>query len=87
MSDAYEIKHNLHPDFNKVQASRPDWSNKEWHYSKTKDPTWRWGQGASDGGESLKKGHIEINPYEEGSQSSLCQYSHIYTEVTEGVLI
>jgi hypothetical protein len=67
MSDALG-KRTLHPDFDKVQASRPDWSRNEWHYTKTKDPGWKWGQGANDGGESLKKGHIEIDPYEEGSQ-------------------
>jgi hypothetical protein len=82
MSDAYEkraddekiVKRNQHPDFDKVQASRPDWSNSEWHYTKTKDPTWKWGQGANDGGESLKKGHIEIDPYEEGSQSPVLPF-------------
>jgi len=75
MSDAHEkrtdeektVKRSRHPDFDKVQASRPDWSSNEWHYTKTKDPTWKWGQGANDGGESLKKSHIEIDPYEEGS--------------------
>ncbi|KAI9783102.1 MAG: hypothetical protein M1839_004271 [Geoglossum umbratile] len=60
------VERNRHPDFNTVQASRPDWSSNEWHYTKTKDPTWKWGQGANDGGESLKKNHIEIDPYEEG---------------------
>jgi hypothetical protein len=62
------LKRTPHPDFDKVQALRPDWSSNAWHYTKTKDPTWKWGQGANDGGESLRKGHIEIDPYEEGSQ-------------------
>ncbi|SMQ54564.1 unnamed protein product [Zymoseptoria tritici ST99CH_1A5] len=61
------IKRNPHPDFKKVEASRPDWdSAAEWHYTKTKNPSWKAGQGANDNGESLKKKHIEIDPYEEG---------------------
>ena len=61
------VKRNPHPDFGKVEASRPDWdSEKEWTFSKTKDPQWKYGQGGNDGGESLKKKHVEIDPYEEG---------------------
>ena len=62
-----EIKRNPHGDFNKVQASRPEWpTHPEWSFSQTKDPNWRLGQGGNDGGESLKREHVEINPYEEG---------------------
>ena len=61
------VKRNPHPDFNKVEASRPHWSEEsEWHFTKTKQPGWKLGQGANDGGESLQKKHVEINPYEEG---------------------
>lgn len=61
------VKRNPHPDFNKVEASRPDWAEKsEFHFTKTKQPGWKLGQGANDGGESLQKKHVEINPYEEG---------------------
>lgn len=61
------VKRNPHPDFSKVEASRPDWDPKnEWHFTKTKQPGWKLGQGANDGGESLSKKHIEIDPYEEG---------------------
>lgn len=61
------VKRNPHPDFKKVEGSRPDWSERdEWHFTKTKQPGWRLGQGANDGGESLKKKHVEIDPYEEG---------------------
>ena len=61
------VKRNPHPDFTKVEASRPDWDEKnEWHFTKTKQPGWKLGQGANDGGESLKKKHVEIDPYEEG---------------------
>ena len=56
-----------HPDFAKVQASRPDWRHEEsWHFTKTIDPDWKLGRGANDGGESLKKKHVEIDPYEDG---------------------
>ena len=60
------VKRNPHPDFRKVEASRPDWEEKNtWHFTKTKLPGWKLGQGANDGGESLKKKHVEIDPYEE----------------------
>lgn len=61
------VKRNPHPDFKKVEGSRPDWSDQnQWHFTKTKQPGWKLGQGANDGGESLKKKHVEIDPYEEG---------------------
>jgi flavin reductase (DIM6/NTAB) family NADH-FMN oxidoreductase RutF len=61
------VKRNPHPDFKKVEASRPDWDSKsEWHYTKTKNPDWKVGQGANDGGECLNKKHIEIDPYADG---------------------
>ena len=61
------VQRNPHPEFSKVEASRPDWEIKnEWHFTKTKQPGWKLGQGANDGGESLKKKHVEIDPYEEG---------------------
>lgn len=54
-------------DFDKVQASRPDFNrDQEVTYSKPPNPSWKQGDGANDGGESLKKNHIEIDPYEEG---------------------
>lgn len=62
------IKRNPHGDFKKVEASRPNWdtSRSGFQYTKTKDPEWQFGDGATDGGESLKKKHIAIDPYEEG---------------------
>lgn len=61
-----------HPDFEKVQASRPDWhEDSQFHLTKTPNPTWKLGGGANDGGESLKKKHIEINPYAKGRPSHL----------------
>lgn len=61
------IKRNPHGDFGKVQASRPDWdSSVSWHFTKTKGPEWKYGSGGNDGGASLKKEHISIDPYEEG---------------------
>ncbi|KAJ5747029.1 uncharacterized protein N7511_008725 [Penicillium nucicola] len=56
-----------HPDFDKVQASRPDWrEGAEVGYTKSPNPTWKSGDGANDNGESLKKNHVEIDPHEEG---------------------
>ena len=61
------VQRNPHGDFNAIQASRPDWKeDREWQFTKTRKPDWKLGDGANDGGECLKKGHVEINPYEEG---------------------
>jgi hypothetical protein len=62
----HSIKRNPHPNFESVQSSRPDWSREGWSYSKTIDPDWTFGQGGNDGGKSLGKPHVEIDPYEEG---------------------
>lgn len=61
------VRRNPHPDFKGVEASRPTFeASRQFHYTKTPDPDWKFGQGANDGGESLKKEHLEIDPYEEG---------------------
>ncbi|MCJ1401634.1 hypothetical protein MMC11_004851 [Xylographa trunciseda] len=60
------IQRNPHPDFGKVQASRPDWPDVATTFTKTKDPNWKPGQGGNDGGASLSKEHVEIDPYAEG---------------------
>ncbi|PLN83452.1 hypothetical protein BDW42DRAFT_164931 [Aspergillus taichungensis] len=53
-------------DFSKVQASRPDFRHAEAVYTKPPHPAWQKGEGANDGGESLQKNHVEIDPYAEG---------------------
>ncbi|OOF95487.1 hypothetical protein ASPCADRAFT_207969 [Aspergillus carbonarius ITEM 5010] len=54
-------------DFEKVQASRPEFKRDvPVTFSKPPNPDWKHGDGANDGGESLKKNHLEIDPYEEG---------------------
>lgn len=60
------VKRNPHPDFKKVEASRPDWEEREWRWTKTKDPDWKYGSGGNDAGKSLEKNHVEIDPYAEG---------------------
>lgn len=61
------VGRNRHPDFTKVQASRPDWEHtRSWHLTKTVDPDWKLGRGANDGGENLNKKHVAIDPYEDG---------------------
>ncbi|KAL6720465.1 hypothetical protein ACLMJK_002388 [Lecanora helva] len=61
------VQRNPHPDFSQVEASRPEWNvENEWHFTKTKKPGWKLGEGANDGGEGLKKNHVDIDPYEEG---------------------
>lgn len=62
------IRRNPHGDFNKVQASRPDWDeSKKWGFTKTRDPSWTYGSGATDDSGSSKS-HVAIDPYEEGRQ-------------------
>ncbi|KAI0128761.1 hypothetical protein BJ170DRAFT_622860 [Xylariales sp. AK1849] len=61
-----EIKRNPHPDFSKVEASRPDWDKSaHFHYTKTAAPGWKAGDGANDLYPSSAK-HVSIDPYEEG---------------------
>jgi hypothetical protein len=61
------VQRNPHPDFKTTEALRPDWEEgSTWRYTKTRDPSWQWGQGGNDGGKSSEKEHVEINPYEEG---------------------
>jgi flavin reductase (DIM6/NTAB) family NADH-FMN oxidoreductase RutF len=61
-----EIKRNPHPDFKKVEASRPDWdTGAQFHYTKTAEPGWAYGDGANKLDTSTAK-HITIDPYEPG---------------------
>jgi flavin reductase (DIM6/NTAB) family NADH-FMN oxidoreductase RutF len=64
------LRRNPHGDFSKVQQSRPDWKDESWRYTKTADPSWSFGQGASDKSGQDKK-HIEIDPHEEGRNPGL----------------
>ncbi|KUJ21089.1 flavo protein-like protein oxygenase [Mollisia scopiformis] len=62
-----QIKRNPHPDFKKVEGSRQPWDKSlEWNMKQTVKPDWKYGDGANDGGASLKIPHVEIDPYEEG---------------------
>lgn len=62
------VRRNPHGDFKKVQASRPDWDeSKKWAFSKTRDPSWTYGSGATDKS-GASKSHVAIDPYEEGRQ-------------------
>ncbi|KAI9820511.1 MAG: hypothetical protein M1832_003702 [Thelocarpon impressellum] len=61
------VKRNPHPNFKQVEGSREDWPERDWTYAKTRNPDWKFGQGATDSGERLTKDHVEIDPYEEGS--------------------
>lgn len=62
-----QIQRNPHGNFKEVEASRPGWDNDAtWHYTQTRNPSWKPGDGANDNGESLKKNHICIDPYEDG---------------------
>lgn len=62
------VKRNPHADFPAVQASRPDWDPKPSGFKYTKPPNldWQIGDGANDKSVGEGKGHVEIDPYEEG---------------------
>jgi flavin reductase (DIM6/NTAB) family NADH-FMN oxidoreductase RutF len=61
------IQRNPHPDFKKVENNREPWDKSlAWNLKQTLKTDWKIGEGANDGGESLKKSHIQIDPYEEG---------------------
>lgn len=63
-----EIKRNPHPDFKKVEASRPDWDRDATvRYTKTVAPDWAFGGGAN-GAYPAPAGarHVAIDPYEPG---------------------
>jgi flavin reductase (DIM6/NTAB) family NADH-FMN oxidoreductase RutF len=61
------IQRNPHGDFKKVEASREHWDKSlKWNIKQTINPDWKYGDGANDGGESLKIPHISIDPYEKG---------------------
>ena len=77
------IKRNPHPDFKKVEASRPDFHNvpNGLNFTKTKDPTWKTCGGANDGGECLKKEHIDIDPYAEG-RPAVFNYKLLISAIT-----
>ncbi|KXT17271.1 hypothetical protein AC579_541 [Pseudocercospora musae] len=68
MADAEKaIKRNPHGNFKEVEASRPQWdSAAHWRMTQTVNPSWKAGDGANDGGASLQKKHISIDPYEGG---------------------
>jgi flavin reductase (DIM6/NTAB) family NADH-FMN oxidoreductase RutF len=55
------IKRNPHPDFDKVQSSRPDSDpNRTFAFTKTLHPDWTYGSGSSN---PSSASHISIDPY------------------------
>ncbi|KAL5338159.1 hypothetical protein BJX70DRAFT_214047 [Aspergillus crustosus] len=60
------IKRNPYTDFTAVESERPSYNHsKELHFTKTPNPTWRAGDGASNA-DWKKHEFISIDPYEEG---------------------
>lgn len=54
-------------EFDQIQASRPAFRHDaEVTVSQPPNPEWKEGDGANDGGQSLKKDHVEIDPYATG---------------------
>ncbi|KAK5110448.1 hypothetical protein LTR62_005799 [Meristemomyces frigidus] len=67
MDGEKHIKRNPHGNFKEVEGGRPDWTiHDKFAFTKTKNPSWKIGQGANDNGESLKHDHIDIDPYQDG---------------------
>ncbi|KAK4249663.1 hypothetical protein C7999DRAFT_29915 [Corynascus novoguineensis] len=72
------IQRNPHPDFKKVEASRPPFDpSNTFTYTQTPDPNWRFGSGANSthkaaaekdgaGAEEAEKKHVSIDPYAPG---------------------
>ncbi|KAJ6779354.1 hypothetical protein PWT90_04019 [Aphanocladium album] len=65
---ADSINRNPHPDFKKVEASRPGWEAEQgFHYTKTADPNWKFGQGRNDLPDAgAGRPHVAIDPHAEG---------------------
>ncbi|KAI0473055.1 hypothetical protein GGR56DRAFT_652997 [Xylariaceae sp. FL0804] len=61
------IQRNPHRDFAAVEAGRPDFDHSgRWTFSKTPNPGWKPGDGASSGDEWKRHRSVAIDPYEEG---------------------
>lgn len=61
---------NPHPDFKSVESSRPVYDKSAvFQFTQTPSPNWKPGDGSNDNGECLQKGHIAIDPHEEGRPS------------------
>ncbi|KAI9726447.1 MAG: hypothetical protein M1828_001269 [Chrysothrix sp. TS-e1954] len=63
------VRRNPHGDFNAVEASRPPYnsfSKPGFGFQQASRTDWKLGDGANDGGESLSKKSVEIDPYEKG---------------------
>lgn len=65
-----EIKRNPHPDFKKVEASRPAWNHdaEGLKFTQVASPSWKFGSGANDLAteEQQRKQHVTIDPFAEG---------------------
>ncbi|KAK0645839.1 hypothetical protein B0T16DRAFT_428830 [Cercophora newfieldiana] len=60
------LKRNPHPDFKKVEASRPPFdTDSSFRYTQTPNPSWTFGQGASEL-QSDQPPHVAIDPHAEG---------------------
>lgn len=63
------IQRNPHPDFSKVEASRPDFAADKagkFEFTKTPQPGWKHGDGANALPTASSNRHIAIDPYEPG---------------------
>ena len=79
------VKRNPHGDFATVQASRPDYnSNDHWIMTKTPDPAWQVGDGATST-HWKDQSYLHIDPHEEGRPDVLNYKLMISTTVPRPV--
>lgn len=75
------VKRNPHPDFKKVEASRPHFNtSSQWHFTQTPKPDWKPGSGANNPSHKDKQ-HREIDPYASGRPAN-----HNYKMLISGIV-
>jgi len=76
------VQRNPHPDFKSVESQRAPFDKTiKWNIKQTVKPDWKFGDGANDGGECLKKEHVSIDPYEEG-RPAIFNYKLLISGIT-----
>ncbi|ODQ83261.1 hypothetical protein BABINDRAFT_159695 [Babjeviella inositovora NRRL Y-12698] len=76
-----QVARNPHPDFKKVEASRPPFeSDIVWHYNQTVDPNWVPGSGANNKDWAQHK-KIELDPFGE-TRKPVDNYKMLISAIT-----
>ncbi|SPO01085.1 related to conserved protein/domain typically associated with flavoprotein oxygenases, DIM6/NTAB family [Cephalotrichum gorgonifer] len=76
-----QSKHNPHPDFKTVEASREPWDkSSSFRLTQTVDPTWAFGSGANNK-QAEPEPHVSIDPYAPGRPAGL-NYKLLISAIT-----